>query len=295
VAAIRELVDRVTFTLRRFGHPAASLASRSAATALLRRSSAALDETVLGPTAARVGDRPLVVIPTGPLQSLPWSVLPSCVGRPVTVAPSATLWQLANGVPADPRSHSVVVGYGLPGAVTEAAAVGALHRTTPLVDDDATVDAVTRAMNGAGLAHIAAHGRIQPQNPLFSSLMLADGPLTVYDVERLERVPWMVVLAACDSGRTVVRAGDELLGISATLLSHGARQVVASVVPVPDVATAPMMIAFHELLVGGLPAPQAMAEVQKRLAGEDSAAAAAAAGFVCVGAAATIPRPSRTS
>ncbi|HEV8172745.1 MAG TPA: CHAT domain-containing tetratricopeptide repeat protein [Actinoplanes sp.] len=291
VAAVRELVDRVTFTLRRLGHPAASLASRSAATALLRRSSAALDETVLGVTAAEIDERPLVVIPTGPLQSLPWSVLPSCVGRPVTVAPSATLWQRANRAPADQRSHTVVVGYGLPGAVTEAATVGAMHRTTPLVDGDATVGAVTRAMNGAGLAHIAAHGRVQPQNPLFSSLMLADGPLTVYDVERLERVPRMVILAACDSGRTVVRAGDELLGISATLLSRGARQVVASVVPVPDVETAPMMIAFHELLLDGLPAPPALAEVQKRFAGEDSAAAAAAAGFVCVGAAATIPRP----
>jgi CHAT domain-containing protein len=103
----------------------------------------------------------------------------------------------------------------------------------------------------------------------------------------------MVILAACDSGRTVVRAGDELLGISATLLSRGARQVVASVVPVPDVETAPMMIAFHELLLDGLPAPPALAEVQKRFAGEDSAAAAAAAGFVCVGAAATIPQPRR--
>jgi hypothetical protein len=54
-----------------------------------------------------------------------------------------------------------------------------------------------------------------------------------------------------------------------------------------------MMIAFHELLLDGLPAPPALAEVQKRFAGEDSAAAAAAAGFVCVGAAATIPQPRR--
>jgi CHAT domain-containing protein len=118
--------------------------------------------------------------------------------------------------------------------------------------------------------------------------MLADGPLTVYDIERLERVPRMVVLAACDSGRTVVRAGDELLGISATLLSRGARQVVASVVPLPDVQTAPMMVAFHELLLAGNSAPQALARVQKRFGGENSAAGAAAAGFVCVGAAATL-------
>jgi tetratricopeptide (TPR) repeat protein len=292
VDAILELVDRVTFTVRRLGHPTASVASRTAASALLRRSATALDESVLGITAAEVGDRPLVIIPTGPLQSLPWSVLPSCVGRPVTVAPSATLWQRAAAAPADPMPRRVVVGYGLPGAVTEAETVGAMHRTTALVEEAATVDAVTRAMNGAGLAHIAAHGRVQPQNPLFSSLMLADGPLTVYDIERLDRVPRMVILAACDGGRTVVRAGDELLGISATLLSRGTRQVIASVVPVPDVETAPIMVAFHELLLAGHQAPQALAEVQKRFAGEDTAGAAAAAGFVCVGAGAAIGKPS---
>jgi tetratricopeptide (TPR) repeat protein len=288
VAAVRELVDKITFTLRRLGHPAAPVASRAAATALLRHASAALDELVLGVTAADVGDRPLVVIPTGPLQSVPWSVLPSCTGRPVTVAPSATLWQQANAAGPDLLGHRVIVGFGLPGAVAEAEAVGAMHSTAALIDAAATVGAVTGAMNGAGLAHIAAHGRVQSENPLFSSLMLADGPLTVYDIERLDRVPRMVVLAACDSGRTVVRAGDELLGISATLLSRGTRQVVASVVPVPDVETAAMMVAFHELLLAGQTAPQALAEVQKGFAGEDSAAAAAAAGFVCVGAAATL-------
>ena len=287
VAAVQELVDRVTFTLRRLGHPAASAASRAAASRLLRVSSAALDATVLGPAAADVGDRPLVVIPTGPLQSLAWSVLPSCAGRPVSVAPSATLWHQARGTPPAGSPHRVLVGYGLPGAVAEAESLGAMHGTKPLVRDDATVDAVARAMDGAELVHIAAHGRVQPSNPLFSSLMLADGPLTVYDMERLHRMPRTVVLAACDSGRTVVQTGDEVLGISATLLSRGARQVVASVVPLPDVATGPLMVAFHERLLAGQRAPHALAAVQRDFAGDD-AAAAAAAGFVCVGAAAAI-------
>jgi CHAT domain-containing protein len=156
------------------------------------------------------------------------------------------------------------------------------------VGGDATVDRVARAMNGARLVHIAAHGRVQPSNPLFSSVMLADGPLTVYDMERLYRVPSIVVLAACDTGRTVVSAGDEVLGISATLLGRGARQVVASVVPLPDVQTTPMMVAFHEQMLAGRSAPEALAEVQKRFAGEDGPVAAAAAGFACVGAAAAI-------
>jgi tetratricopeptide (TPR) repeat protein len=285
--AVRELVDRITFTVRRLGHPAVGAAGRAAATRLLRYASATLDEMMLGPL-AEVGDRPLIVIPTGPLQSLPWSVLPSCAGRPVSVAPSATLWHRADSAASNGRARRVFVGYGLPGAVTEAETVGAMHHRAPIVGGDATVDRVARAMNGARLVHIAAHGRVQPSNPLFSSVMLADGPLTVYDMERLYRVPSIVVLAACDTGRTVVSAGDEVLGISATLLGRGARQVVASVVPLPDVQTTPMMVAFHEQMLAGRSAPEALAEVQKRFAGEDGPVAAAAAGFACVGAAAAI-------
>ncbi|MBB2947831.1 tetratricopeptide (TPR) repeat protein [Actinoplanes lutulentus] len=321
VAAAGHLVDQVTFTLRRLSHPTARPASREAAARLLRAAATALDDMLLGPVAAELGDRALVVIPTGPLQSLPWSVLPSCAGRPVSVAPSATLWhRAATGPGPAGESHSiappagdrdqaldnagrhirfagdisaptgrrVIVGYGLPGAVAEAESLAALHGTQPITGAEATVGAVTRAMNGASLAHIAAHGRVQPSNPLFSSLMLSDGPLTVYDMERLDRVPATVILAACDTGRTVVHAGDEVLGISATLLSRGARQIVASVVPVPDVQTRPMMIALHELLLTGVAVPNALAEIQKRVAGEDGTAAAAAAGFVCVGAAAPI-------
>ena len=40
-----------------------------------------------------IGDRELVVVPTGILMTVPWAALPGCAGRPVTVAPSATVWR----------------------------------------------------------------------------------------------------------------------------------------------------------------------------------------------------------
>jgi CHAT domain-containing protein len=245
---------------------------------------------VLQPLAAEIGTRPLVIIPTGVLQSLPWSILPSCVGRPVTVAPSAALWHAASRRQPDPPGRVVVAGYGLPGAVEEAETVAAIHGVTCLLGAAATVDAVAAALNGAGVAHLAMHGRVQQHNPLFSSLLLADGPLTVYDLERLDRVPRMVILAACDSGRAVVRAGDELLGISATFVARGAQQLVASVLPVPDAETAPLMVAFHRNLLAGDSAPAALARAQQHVATDGTAAMAAAAGFLCIGAEFSLPR-----
>jgi CHAT domain-containing protein len=185
----------------------------------------------------------------------------------------------------------VVAGPGLPGADAEAAAVAALHGTAALTGAAAGAAAVLARLDGARLAHLATHGRVHPENPLFSALLLADGPLTGYDLERLDRVPRLVVLAACDSGRLAVRAGDELLGLAATLLARGARQIVASVVPVPDAQTAPLMVAFHDQLVRGVPASAALAHAQHAVTtpSTDPATLAAAAGFLSLGAEYTLP------
>ena len=54
---------------------------------------AAVGSAVLSPLLADIGDRELVVVPTGVLMTVPWAALPGCAGRPVTVAPSATVWR----------------------------------------------------------------------------------------------------------------------------------------------------------------------------------------------------------
>lgn len=279
---IRHLVDRLPFALRLLGRPATSDASRQAALTLLEDTASKLDNALLAPLAKRLGDHPLVLVPTGPLHSLPWSTLPSCAGRSVTVSPSAALWHAsrADGVTG---TAAVVAGPGLPGAQAEAAAVAAIHRAVPLYGAQATVAAAMTALNGARLAHLAAHGRVHPDNPLFSALLLADGPLTAYDLERLPTLPRLVILAACDSGRLVVRAGDELLGLTATLLARGTAQIIAAVVPLPDAETEPLMVELHRLLAAGQEPAAALAQAQQQITKDASPAAAAAAGFVCLG------------
>lgn len=272
VGAVRDLVERVPFALRRLARSGDTRGGSSAAARMLRHAAARLDALLLAPLG--LGERPLVIVPTGPLQGLPWPVLPSCSGRPVAVSPSAALWRQAVVRPATGTGPVVVAaGPGLPDAAAEVAEVAAIYGTVP------TRDSTLAALDGARLAHLAAHGRVNTANPLFSSLHLADGPLTVYDLERLRTPPELVVLAACESGRSVVRAGDELLGLSTTFLSLGTRCVVASMVPVPDARTRPLMIALHERLAAGVSTATALAETQRE-AGDD----VTAAGFVCIGA-----------
>jgi tetratricopeptide (TPR) repeat protein len=283
---IADLVRRLPFALHRMADHRGRPQSHAAAHSLLRTTAAALDDALLGPL--HLAEQPLVIVPTGPLHSTAWSVLPSCVGRPIAVSPSASLWRTAASGGASNGYASVALAAGpeLVGARSEARRVATLYGTTALVDGDATTAAVLSSMDGADLVHLAAHGKLAAEHPLFSYLLLADGPLYAYDLERLPIAPSTVVLAACDAGRSVVYAGDELLGLGAAFMARGTRQLIASVLPVPDAATAPLMVAMHRLLAKGVAPAEALAAAQVCVAAEgDPVTTAAAAGFVCLGSA----------
>ncbi|MFD7656727.1 CHAT domain-containing protein [Actinosynnema sp. NPDC059797] len=183
----------------------------------------------------------------------------------------------------------LAAGPRLPAAPAEIAEIAAITpltggRASVLVGADATVDAVAAAMDGAPLAHVAAHGSFRADNPLFSALELADGPLTVYDLERLRTPPARVVLSACDSGLSAVRPGDELMGFTAALLGLGTRTLIAPVVPVPAEVTTSLMVDLHRRLSAGEPPSEALANAQEAHRESGDAAYAAGAGFLCFGA-----------
>ena len=99
---------------------------------------------------------------------------------------------------------------------------------------EATAEQVLDALDGAWLAHIAAHGVFRADSPLFSSLRMHDGPLTVYDFEKLRRAPYRLVLPSCDSGLQAAAGADELLGLATSLLALGTAGIIAAIVPLND-------------------------------------------------------------
>jgi hypothetical protein len=278
---VKEQLEWLRFALSRLAGQRQTREQREATMAGARASAQALDRQLIQPLAEALGDRELVLVPTGALHGVPWAALPSLRGRPLVIAPSAATWL---GLQTKPRRQQTkvvsVAGPRLRHSTAEASAVAALYDgATELGPRHSTAAAVTRALNGATVAHLACHGHFRADSPLFSSLELADGPLNVYELQRLRRAPEMIVLSACDLAVSDTRPGDELLGFGAALIGMGSRTVIASVVPVPDAATKRMMIAFHEQLVAGSAPAVALARAQAAL----GPARAALAGFVCLG------------
>jgi CHAT domain-containing protein len=238
-----------------------------------------LDQMLIEPLQMPVHDAPLVIVPTGPLHALPWAALPSLHGRPVVVAPSLSLW-LRLAMRRGRRRGKTVLVAG-PRLRHTAAEVRELAASTPeaivLQGKAATAAAALEAIEGATLVHIACHGRFRADSPLFSSLELADGPLTALDLQRLRRPPDLLVLSVCDLALSYRHAGDELLGFSASMLAMGTRTIVASVVPVPDAAARRLMLAFHAEVARGVSPASALARAQV------SSGRASPSGFVCLG------------
>jgi hypothetical protein len=261
--------DFARFALRRMArsHPADDPGS---ALAILTATGPALQEALLGPAVRHLGGGPVVIVPPGKFHTLPWALLPALHDRVVSVAPSATAWLRAHTASPPKRRH-VVLARG-PDLATEGAEVPVAARlyddVTVLEGDNATAKQVLDALDGAWLAHIAAHGSFRADSPLFSSLRMQDGPVTVYDFEQLRRAPYRLILSSCDSGVVSAAGADELLGLVSSLLPLGTAGIIAGVVPLNDHAVVPVMADLHRHVRAGQTLAEALHAVRRAFAAD---------------------------
>ncbi len=244
-----------------------------------------LETALLGPAAGYLGDGPVVVVPPGKLHAIPWALLPALGSRAFSVVPSAAAWLRART--ARPPAHRQVTLACGPGLTTEGAEVPLVAKlyddVTVLSGAQATARDVLSALDGAWLGHIAAHGSFRADSPLFSSLRMYDGPLTVYDFEQLGRAPYRLVLSSCESGVLAPVGADELLGLVASLLPLGTAGIVAGVVQLNDRAIVPLMVQLHQHLRAGRGLAESMHFVRRDATG-DPVERAAAVSLLALGA-----------
>jgi CHAT domain-containing protein len=251
-----------------------------------------LERVLLGEAGAHLGDGSVIVVPPGKLHAVPWDLLPCLRSRTVSVVPSATSWMRARRAADEIQNAAegpvvLIRGPGLTSQGAEVLQLAADYagdiKPVVLGDGTATTARVLNAIDGAQLVHIAAHGTFRADSPLFSALRLDDGPLTVYDLERLRWGPRHLVLSSCDSGVVAPAGADEVLGLASSLIPLGTAAIVASVVPVNDAAVVPLMIALHRELRRGASLAEALRDARLRCQ-SDPVAAATGWSFICLGA-----------
>lgn len=104
------------------------------------------------------------------------------------------------------------------------------------------------------VVHFAGHAVFNPDEPLASGLVLADGSiLTAAAILQGNALRTncgkLLVLSACQTGVNTVTAGGEILGLARALMYAGMPNLVLSLWEVADRSTAVLMQDFHKELI----------------------------------------------
>ncbi len=124
--------------------------------------------------------------------------------------------------------------------------------------------------------HFAVHGMAMPEKPEMSGIILSyenpgpgtpadrDGYLQITEIQHLPLRAELVTLSACETGLGAIIAGEGVVGLTSSLFSAGADNVLASLWPVSDASSVYFMQRFyHHHLIQGLPHDLAIAEVKR--------------------------------
>ena len=218
--------------------------------------------------------RHLIVVPDAALWQVPFQALQSPRGRflieerAVSYAPSlsalaalherqrrraaARPFMLALG---DPATGSAA---RLPEAAREVQSLGKLYgagRSAVFVAAAATEGSLREGVSKASVLHIATHGVLDDNNPMYSHLKLAaddaypDGRLEAWELLDLDINADVAVLSACQTASGAIGGGEGVVGLSWALFAAGASSAVVSQWEVDSTSTTSLMLDFHERLL----------------------------------------------
>jgi CHAT domain-containing protein len=219
-----------------------------------------LYQELIAPVRNWLDARRLVFVPHGVLHYVPFHALHDGQSYLVdqfliSYAPSASVFALCQAKPANTSGESLVLGIPdlqTPSIGREVEAISKILPNSKLfLGDSATEDVLRSEGRHSRIVHIATHGYFRQDNPMFSSIRLGGGHLSLYDLYHLQLPAELIVLSGCATGLNVVTPGDELMGLVRGLLQAGAQSLVLSLWDVHDDSTKEFMIAFYTRLQQG--------------------------------------------
>lgn len=226
-----------------------------------------LYDELLAPVRPLLNAQHLVFVPHGLLHYVPMhalydgeSYVIDCFA--VSYAPSASIYSICRKIPEKTAGASLIFGIADAQAPSILDEVHALHSILPdarlFVGDEATEQALREHGARSHTIHIATHGYFRQDNPMFSSIRLGGSYLSLYDLYHLKLTADLVVLSGCATGLSVIRSGDEQIGLVRGLLRAGAQSLVLSLWDVHDQSTREFMVSFYTKMQHGLSKALAM-------------------------------------
>jgi CHAT domain-containing protein/Tfp pilus assembly protein PilF len=231
-----------------------------------------------------IASKNLIVVPHGVLHKVPFAALNDGKGFVVDryalsqVPSSSVVEYVVNKRKEDqgrllafanPETDYVPLGF----AEIEVKQISSLFSKKDLFfRGEATEGRAKQKSSGPSVIHFACHGEFNDRQPMQSGLLLSkdadnDGVLQVHEIFGMDlRNANLVVLSACDTARSKIQGGDDLVGLSRGFIYAGAPSILATLWEVDDNSTAILMKAFYEnWRKKGVSKPEALRAAQMSL------------------------------
>ena len=250
-------------------------------------------QMIIAPVANFLDEPEIVIVPHPALYKVPFAALKDesekylSQSYRIRIVPSLSTLGLIQDSPADYHSQTGALIVGdpdvgdvfykgriqnpcrLPSARKEAEMIAELLGAEPLLEEQATKQAVLQRISSVSLIHFAARGHAErgeialaPQRPTNATPCEKDYLLTMDDISQVQVRAKLVVLSCSHSAQGQVRA-EGVVGIARAFLGSGARSVLVALWAIPDKATEQLMSRFYKHLVRGESASESLHQAMK--------------------------------
>lgn len=166
---------------------------------------------------------------------------------PVAFTPSLSVLIYSQGDESEPKS-CLSIGYTKnenerEDFEGEAEIVAKIYKSEPHIGIKATSSLLRNVTED--LVHISCHAKFDVSKPLNSGLQLFDGLLTVGKIFGMKINTYLIVLSACETGMNKYMYGDEMIGLTRSMLYAGARSLIVSLWRVDGLSTRIFMEHVH--------------------------------------------------
>ena len=272
VDEVNRTLERLRLQMGKFDYGPDYVQTRGAA---LERAAAthlhALYRLLLAPVRGVLTGSALTIVPHGPLHHVPFHALHDGSDYLVTqfafsYAPSVMTLAVCRQRPLAELARALLMAVPdrtIPHVVEEVEAIRPFFPAAQVfVGADATCAQLAQWAPQSDLIHLATHALFRADNPLFSAIKLGDRWALARDLYSLRLRGGLVTLSACESGRSAVESGDELMGLARGFLVAGASALIASQWVVNDATTATFMTSLYRFLRQGQRLGQALRNAQ---------------------------------
>ena len=200
-------------------------------------------------------------LPNGVFHNLPLHAL-TIDGEPfikhwgVAYAPSISVLESTLSRPKS-QGAALVMGYADPNnpgdmarefMLEEAKKIATFFHSSHVLPEKVNAQLLREEGQSARLIHLACHGVFAEEDPLNSGVMLTNGIFTARHWLQLRLQADLVTLSACQVGISGIRPGDDLVGLTRSILFAGASSLLMSLWSVNSIATRDWMLLFYQNL-----------------------------------------------